>query len=134
MGRNRKKILREFIDSLPDAKLEGFPDGRATLYKDVDLRLDMQGVSDNLRWPSGWHGNCLLLTTSLGDKQERVEPPDSGQLRLQDDILEAICPRHSCWSGLGISNGPNNARGDQGTFQANFCALVELCKLPRTAP
>jgi hypothetical protein len=47
MGRNRKKILRDFIDSIPDSKLTGFPDSQNTLYKDVDLRLDMQCVSSH---------------------------------------------------------------------------------------
>lgn len=60
MGRNRKKILRDFIDSIPDSKLEGFPDSQTTLYKDVDLRLDMQGVRG--KYPRDLAGLAMALT------------------------------------------------------------------------
>jgi len=43
-GGRRKIELHEFIDSIPDAKLEGFPDSEKTLYHDRNFRLDMQGV------------------------------------------------------------------------------------------
>lgn len=44
MGRNKKKVLRDFIDDIPDDILEGFPDLQQTLYEDINFRLDMQGV------------------------------------------------------------------------------------------
>lgn len=47
MGRGRKKILKDFIDEIPDSKLEGLPDSETTLYKDDNLRIDMQGVRNN---------------------------------------------------------------------------------------
>lgn len=54
MGRGRKNILQDFIDEIPDSKLEGFPDTETTLYKDDNLRIDMQGVRNN-------HSSCLAL-------------------------------------------------------------------------
>lgn len=50
MGRNRSKVLRDFIDDIPDSKLECLPNS-GTIYKDQDLRLDVQGVWFNQRGP-----------------------------------------------------------------------------------
>lgn len=40
-----KKLINNFIDSIPNNKLQNFSDKPKTLHKDQDLRLDMQGVS-----------------------------------------------------------------------------------------
>ena len=42
------KALKEFIESIPDSKLTGFPAAAGTIYKTTEFRLDMQGVR-NLR-------------------------------------------------------------------------------------
>ena len=44
MGKNTKRT-KEFIESIPDSKLDGLPSTGGTLYNDTDFRLDMQGVS-----------------------------------------------------------------------------------------
>ena len=46
----RKKLIEEFIDDIPDAKLEGLPTKPQTLYGETNkqsqnFRLDMQGVN-----------------------------------------------------------------------------------------
>ncbi|KAI0315671.1 hypothetical protein OF83DRAFT_1265903, partial [Amylostereum chailletii] len=46
MGR-ASKALEAFINSIPDAKLTGLSTGAATLYKDTDFRLDMQGMTSD---------------------------------------------------------------------------------------
>lgn len=38
------KALKEFIESIPDSKLTGFPAAAGTIYKTTEFRLDMQGV------------------------------------------------------------------------------------------
>jgi len=40
-----KRELIEFIDKIPDIKLEGFPDSKKKIWKDDNYRLVMQGVS-----------------------------------------------------------------------------------------
>ncbi|KAG0133079.1 hypothetical protein HOY82DRAFT_483136 [Tuber indicum] len=40
------KALRDFINSIPHSKLEGFPESITKLYTDRNFRLDMQGVSN----------------------------------------------------------------------------------------
>ncbi|KAF1940272.1 hypothetical protein EJ02DRAFT_406725 [Clathrospora elynae] len=44
MGKNTKKV-QEFIESIPDRKLQGLPNSCGTLFKDQDFRLDMQGMT-----------------------------------------------------------------------------------------
>lgn len=39
------KALKEFIAAIPASKLQDLPTNAGTLYKDVNFRLDMQGVS-----------------------------------------------------------------------------------------
>ncbi|KAK4118878.1 hypothetical protein N657DRAFT_637728 [Parathielavia appendiculata] len=65
MGRNKKKILRDFIDNIPDHKLENFSDGPGTIHKDIDLRLDMQGITNNDEWNLQIQVNYGCKTTSL---------------------------------------------------------------------
>ena len=43
MGKLTKR-LREFIDEVPDGKLEGFPPEDGELYKDQDFFLTMKKV------------------------------------------------------------------------------------------
>jgi len=43
MGKNIK-MVKEFIEGIPDSKLEGLPSTVGTIYKTTDFRLDMQGV------------------------------------------------------------------------------------------
>lgn len=38
------KLIKAFIEDIPDSKLTGLPTSGGTIYQDVDLRLDMQGV------------------------------------------------------------------------------------------
>jgi hypothetical protein len=40
-----KKFIKEWIDGIPDEKLMGFGDNTHTIYKDDNLRFDMEGVS-----------------------------------------------------------------------------------------
>lgn len=42
-----KKVLNEFIADIPDEKLTGFPENPGTIWKNSELRLDMQGVCVN---------------------------------------------------------------------------------------
>ncbi|TVY27752.1 hypothetical protein LHYA1_G003768 [Lachnellula hyalina] len=44
MGKNTKRT-KEFIESIPDSKLDGLPSTGGTLYNDTDFRLDMQGMT-----------------------------------------------------------------------------------------
>ncbi|KAM0414694.1 hypothetical protein ACHAPT_013456 [Fusarium lateritium] len=39
------KALKEFIESIPDGKINGFMNREHTLYKDVNYRLDNQGLT-----------------------------------------------------------------------------------------
>ncbi|KAK3897085.1 hypothetical protein C8A05DRAFT_20078 [Staphylotrichum tortipilum] len=57
--------VRNFIDYIPDSKLSGFPNLPTTLYKDVDLRLDMQGITSNDEWNIQIQVNFGCKTTSL---------------------------------------------------------------------
>lgn len=50
------KALEAFIRTIPDDKLSGFTDGEHTLYKDVNYRLDQQGV---------WLLDLLLLPSTV---------------------------------------------------------------------
>ncbi|KAK2016453.1 hypothetical protein LZ32DRAFT_601260 [Colletotrichum eremochloae] len=50
MGRGRSQVLEDFIDDLPDAKLQYLPETPNTIYSDVNLRLDMQGITSNDEW------------------------------------------------------------------------------------
>jgi hypothetical protein len=43
------KLIKAFIDDIPDSKLTGFSNSGGTIYKDDDFRLDMQGVSIHTR-------------------------------------------------------------------------------------
>ena len=47
-----KKDLRDFVDGIPDNKLECFPENKQLLYPkpegDSNFRLNMQGVSSPL--------------------------------------------------------------------------------------
>jgi hypothetical protein len=46
MGKKFRKTLLDFIDDIPDSKLEGgFPSIRKTIWEDDNYRLDMQSVS-----------------------------------------------------------------------------------------
>lgn len=45
MGGKREKTLLEFIDSIPDIRLEGFPGSEKTVFRDDNFRMDMQCVS-----------------------------------------------------------------------------------------
>ncbi|KAK4234579.1 hypothetical protein C8A03DRAFT_37641 [Achaetomium macrosporum] len=65
MARNRKKVLSDFIDSIPDSKLQGFPDSEKTLYFDQDLRLDMQCVTSRDQWNLQIQVNRRPKTTAL---------------------------------------------------------------------
>lgn len=42
------KALKTFIDGIPDSKITDMSEGAGTLHKDVDFRLDMQGVHETL--------------------------------------------------------------------------------------
>lgn len=45
MGRKKTaQELVDFINSIPDSKMLGFTHGEHELFKDVNFRLDMQGV------------------------------------------------------------------------------------------
>ncbi|KAG4435591.1 hypothetical protein IFR05_008937 [Cadophora sp. M221] len=44
MGKNTKKVAA-FIESIPNAKLEGLTRLGGTIFKDTDFRLDMQGMT-----------------------------------------------------------------------------------------
>ena len=44
MGKSLKKVLREFIQNIPDDDLVAFPAKKGTIFKDEDFRLDNQGV------------------------------------------------------------------------------------------
>jgi hypothetical protein len=37
--------LKDFIDTIPDAKLQGLRHQNGTIHQDGDFRLDMQSVS-----------------------------------------------------------------------------------------
>ncbi|KAH7305447.1 hypothetical protein B0I35DRAFT_443806 [Stachybotrys elegans] len=50
MARNKKKLLRDFIDEIPDSKLQGLPNSQTTLYRDQNFRLDMQGMTSSGQW------------------------------------------------------------------------------------
>ncbi|QKX60361.1 uncharacterized protein TRUGW13939_07506 [Talaromyces rugulosus] len=65
MGRNRKKILQDVIDDIPDAKLQGFPDEPGTLYHALNLRLDIQGITSNYKCNLQVQVNRRASTTSL---------------------------------------------------------------------
>lgn len=52
MGKNTKKC-RQFIESIPDSKLEGLSSTEGLIFGDRNWRLDMQGV-------------CLKILISLG--------------------------------------------------------------------
>ncbi|RDW61202.1 uncharacterized protein DSM5745_10700 [Aspergillus mulundensis] len=65
MGRGKKKVLSDFIDSIPDEKLEGFPDSPSTLYHDLDFRFDMQGITSNDEWNLQIQVNFKPKTPSL---------------------------------------------------------------------
>ncbi|KAF4472226.1 hypothetical protein FALBO_862 [Fusarium albosuccineum] len=65
MGRGVKRDLTDFIDSIPDEKLEGFPDSQSTLYRNKDFRLDMQGITSSGDWNLQIQVNSGATTTSL---------------------------------------------------------------------
>jgi hypothetical protein len=44
MGKS-KKALVAYIESIPDDKLRGFQSNRSNVHKNVNFRLDMEGVS-----------------------------------------------------------------------------------------
>jgi hypothetical protein len=43
MGKS-DKALKDFIGSIPDNKLQAFPEEKGVLVKNTNFRLDMQGV------------------------------------------------------------------------------------------
>lgn len=43
MGKNTKHV-KQFIEDIPDAKLQGITTNGGTIFKDKNFRLDMQGV------------------------------------------------------------------------------------------
>lgn len=46
MGKGTKAV-KDFIDGIPDSKLEALPTKAGTIHSNNDLRLDMQGVSSS---------------------------------------------------------------------------------------
>ncbi|CRG87012.1 hypothetical protein PISL3812_04025 [Talaromyces islandicus] len=70
MGRNKKKILPNFIDNIPEAKRQGFPDGQGTLYHDLDLRLGMRGITSNDEWNLQIQVSNRAKTASLRRKRK----------------------------------------------------------------
>ncbi|KAF2640187.1 hypothetical protein P280DRAFT_526417 [Massarina eburnea CBS 473.64] len=45
MGRKNKRAAYDFIDSIKDDVLRGFPSTEMTIAADVNYRLDMQGIT-----------------------------------------------------------------------------------------
>ena len=78
MGKGKKAAIA-FIESIPDAKLEGLPTSGGTIFKDTNFRLDMQGVCTPL---SSMRQNMLKLVTLTADDYRRSpesQPPSSDQ-------------------------------------------------------
>lgn len=44
-GSKDKQAIANFIDFMPDSKLEGLPSTGGTIHKNFDFHFDMQGVS-----------------------------------------------------------------------------------------
>lgn len=66
MTKNRKKSLLEFIDDIPDSKLQGFPNSPTTLFRDDNFRLDMQGITSKGEWNLKFQVNFRPKIKSLG--------------------------------------------------------------------
>ncbi|KAK3066694.1 hypothetical protein LTR53_016854 [Teratosphaeriaceae sp. CCFEE 6253] len=47
MAPSGPKALKNFIEDIPDHKLDGLPRNEDTLYKDRNYRLDMQGMTSS---------------------------------------------------------------------------------------
>ncbi|EPE06851.1 hypothetical protein F503_03278 [Ophiostoma piceae UAMH 11346] len=65
MAPNKKKLLQQFINDIPDDKLTILPDSPQTIYKDVNLRLDMQGITTNDEWNLQIQANKKAKSTSI---------------------------------------------------------------------
>ncbi|KAH7175381.1 hypothetical protein EDB81DRAFT_874234 [Dactylonectria macrodidyma] len=65
MGRGIKRDLMDFIDSIPDEKLEGFPSSQTTIFRDQNFRLDMQGITSSGDWNLQIQVNYSASSTSL---------------------------------------------------------------------
>lgn len=50
MGKGSIKLLGEFIDGIPDEKLQYFSDTPGLIYKERNFRLDMQGKTTSGGW------------------------------------------------------------------------------------
>lgn len=64
------KAVKEFIDGIPDSKLETLPTKAGTIHSNNDLRLDMQGVSS-----SSYHTPPRLLPSD----RPALRTDDNGQ-------------------------------------------------------
>ncbi|KAM5370598.1 hypothetical protein ACJZ2D_008424 [Fusarium nematophilum] len=65
MGRGVKRDLMDFINDIPDSKLQGFPNSQTTLFRDRDFRLDMQGITSGGEWNLQIQVNYSATSTSL---------------------------------------------------------------------
>ncbi|KAK8012489.1 hypothetical protein PG991_009864 [Apiospora marii] len=62
---NWKKILINFIDNIPDEKLQGFKLTPGTLWKDNDFRLNMQGLTTAGEYNLQIQINAKISVTTL---------------------------------------------------------------------
>ena len=76
MGRSPRQIVNDFIENIPEDKFKDIHDGEDTLWKDIDLRLDMQGVTTSE--PKNAISKCKSTTKrqthrSLAGKGKRLQ-------------------------------------------------------------
>ncbi|CDM35464.1 hypothetical protein DTO013E5_8051 [Penicillium roqueforti] len=92
MGRKKTaQELVDFINSIPDSKMLGFTHGEHELFKDVNFRLDMQGLTSGRPQYYNLHVQINKGTTITSLKRETGK-----------SVAKALVPMDGSWSAQKI--------------------------------